>query len=432
MIQRLVPSMLGGLAAAACFVYPAFVAAESPQAVADWPGFRGGKNGIAPTLAVPDVSKASLTKLWSVETPTGFSSFTVGGAQAFTVVKREEEGNPTEVLLALDVKSGKEQWATPLSIVTKYDRGGDDGTAENKGGDGPRSTPAFADGIVYVIDANLVVYAIDAKTGKDIWKRDVIKQNGGKNIRWQNAASPVIDGDVLLMCGGGQGEALLGLNKKTGAVIWKGEDDIMTHATPVVTDILGTRQCIFFTQSGLVSVDPQKGTVLWRGEFPFKISTAASPVVYEDVVYCSAGYGVGAGAFKISKSGSKFAAQMIWRRENECFNHWSTPVVKDGYLYGMFSFKEYGAGPVACVDIRTGKDMWKEPGFGPGQVILSGDNLIALSDKGEVVFINANPEGYKELKREALLEGKVWSYPVLAYNRLFARSTVEGGCWELK
>jgi len=43
-------------------------------------------------------------------------------------------------------------------------------------------------------------------------------------------------------------------------------------------------------------------------------------------------------------------------------------VVKDGYLYGMFSFKEYGAGPLACVDIRsTGKDMWKEAGFGPGQ-----------------------------------------------------------------
>lgn len=399
---------------------------------ADWPGFRGGKNGIAPALAVRDVSKASLTNLWKVETPTGFSSFAVGGAQVFTVVKREVEGNPTEVLLALDVRTGKEQWAKELSIVTKYDRGGDDGTSDNKGGDGPRSTPAFDDGLVYVIDANLVVYALDAKSGKEVWKREVMKENGGKNIRWQNAASPVVDGNVLLMAGGGAGQALLGLDKKTGKVVWKGEDDEMTHATPVVTEIHGVRQCIFFTQKGLVAVDPQKGTVLWRGDFPYKISTAASPVVYEDVVYCSAGYGVGAGAFKVSKSGDGFSAQMIWRRENECFNHWSTPVVKDGYLYGMFSFKEYGAGPVACVDIRTGEDQWKEPGFGPGQVILSGDTLLALSDKGELVFIEANAKGYKELKREGLVEGKVWSYPVLAYDRIFARSTVEGGCWELR
>jgi outer membrane protein assembly factor BamB len=225
---------------------------------------------------------------------------------------------------------------------------------------------------------------------------------------------------------------LLGLNKETGAVKWKGEDDGLTHATPVIADILGTHQCIFFTQTGLVSVEPQSGKVLWRAAFPFKTSTAASPVVYEDIVYCSAGYGVGAGAFKIAKSGSAFTATALWRRENECFNHWSTPVVKDGYLYGMFSFKEFGKGPLACVDIKTGKDMWKQEGFGPGQVILSGDVVVALSDKGEVVFAKTNSASYEELKREQIVSGKVWSYPVLAYNHLFARSTVEGGCWELK
>ena len=46
-------------------------------------------------------------------------------------------------------------------------------------------------------------------------------------------------------------------------------------------------------------------------------------------------------------------------------------MVKDGYLYGMFSFKKYGVGPAECVDIRTGDVKWKQPGFGAGQVILS-------------------------------------------------------------
>jgi hypothetical protein len=106
--------------------------------------------------------------------------------------------------------------------------------------------------------------------------------------------------------------------------------------------------------------------------------------------------------------------------------------VKDGFLYGMFSFKEYGKGPVACVDIRTGDVKWKQEGFGPGQVILADKTLIAISDKGEFVFIDANPEKYTELKRDQVIKGKVWSYPVLAYDHLFARSTIEGGCWELK
>ncbi len=433
MMSRLVkPLVLGGVTVAAVIVHAALPPRAGTPGAAEWPAFRGAKNGNAPALPVADAGKIKLTKTWKVETPTGFSSFAVAAGKAFTIVKREVDGNPSEVLVALAAKDGTEAWSAPLTILNKYDGGGDSGAPDNKGGDGPRSTPTVSDGVVYAIDANLGVYAFDAATGKSLWKRDVMKENAGVQIKWQNAASPVIDGDVLLMCGGGSGQALLGLNKKTGDVVWKGEDDKMTHATPVIADILGVHQCIFFTQAGLVAVDPQKGTVLWRAEFPFKVSTAASPVVFEDIVYCSAGYGVGAGAFKISKSGASMSAAPLWRRENECFNHWSTPVLKDGYLYGMFSFKEYGSGPVACVDIRTGKDMWKEPGFGPGQVILSGDTVIALSDKGEVVFIKAQPTGYKELKREDILEGKVWSYPVLAYNHLFARSTVEGGCWELK
>jgi outer membrane protein assembly factor BamB len=398
---------------------------------ADWPQFRGSNNGIAPVLPVPDAGKIQLKNLWKVPTPTGFGSFAVSGTQAFTIVAREVDGNNSETLIALDITSGKEQWAKPLDVAT-HKGGGDAGAPDNKGGDGPRSTPTVNEGKVYATDSNLTVHCFEAKDGTEVWKHDVMKENGGKNITWENAASPIIDGGLVLLCGGGKGQALLGLDKLTGAVKWKGQDDGMTHSTPILTDLLGTHQCIFFTQSGLVSVEPQTGKVLWRAPFPYKVSTAASPVVYEDIVYCSAGYGVGAGAFKIAQSGAEFTATPLWRRENECFNHWSTPVVKDGYLYGMFSFKEFGKGPLACVDIKTGKDMWKQPGFGPGQVILSGDVVIAMTDAGEVVFVHTNSASYEELKREKLITGKVWSYPVLAYNHLFARSTVEGGCWEIK
>jgi outer membrane protein assembly factor BamB len=404
------------------------VASTKSAAAADWPAFRGPDNGNAPALPVKDASKIQLKNLWKVPTPTGFGSFAVSGTQAFTIVTKEAEGNSGETLVALDITNGKEQWAKSLAIIAKYDNGGNSGG----GGDGPRSTPAVSDGKVYVIDSNLVVHCFDAKDGKIVWKRDLVKENGGKVIQWQNAASPVIDGGLVLLCGGGPGQSLLGLDKNTGAVKWKGEDETLTHATPILADILGVHQCIFFTHSGLVSVEPQTGKELWRAAFPWNTSTAASPVVYEDIVYCSAGYKVGGGAFKIAKSGDKFTATELWRREKECINHWSTPVVKDGYLYGMFSFKEYGKGPLCCVDIKTGKDMWKQAGFGAGQVILSGDVVIAMTDGGEVVFVHTNSASYEELKREKLVTGKVWSYPVLAYNHLFVRSTVEGGCWEIK
>ena len=164
-----------------------------------------------------------------------------------------------------------------------------------------------------------------------------------------------------------------------------------------------------------------------------KTSTAASPVVFEDIVYCSAGYGVGAGAVKISRSGSKFEAKEIWRTENKNMNHWSTPVCVDGYLYGMFSFKEYGRGPMACVDIRTGEEKWSEEGFGPGNVILTGDEkVLLLGDRGQLVLVDTNSRRYDEIVRaKKVIDGKCWSTPVLSDGRVYLRSISEAVCLDV-
>ena len=91
-------------------------------------------------------------------------------------------------------------------------------------------------------------------------------------------------------------------------------------------------------------------------------------------------------------------------------NHWSTPVVKDGHLYGMFSFKEYGKGPLACVDIRTGEMKWSQTGFGAGNVLMGKEgNVLALTDAGVFVLVYANPSADKELGRAKAIFG--WKSP---------------------
>ena len=272
------------------------------------------------------------------------------------------------------------------------------------------------------------MHCLDAARGKQIWSRDIIKEFAGRMIGWKNAASPLVDGDLVFLMGGGEGEALLAFNKHTGKVVWKAHDDKMTHAMPVAATIHGVRQVIFLTQSGLVGVAPKTGEVLWRQPFPYNVSTAASPVVFEDIVYCSAGYGVGAGAYRVRKVDGRFETEQLWRKPNQLMNHWSTPVCKDGYLYGMFSFKNYGAGPMKCVDIRTGKVEWSVDGFGPGNCIAIGDRVLALSDKGEVIVIDPAPEQYRELYRIDALDGKCWSTPSFSNGRLYVRSTKEGAC----
>jgi outer membrane protein assembly factor BamB len=404
--------------------------ASAPAAAAPasgWAAYRGsgGDGRSAESLTKKAVPAEAA---WKIATETGFSSFAIAGGKAYTLVTREMDGNPTEVCLALDAASGKEAWAAPLGLGLKYGHdGGNSGTPDNGGGDGPRSTPVVSGDKVYVLDSHLKLFALNAADGKEAWAVDLVASHGAKNIKWLNAASPVVDGDRVFVAGGGASQSLLAFNKDSGAVIWKGESDAITHATPVMADLGGVRQVIFFTQTGLVSVRAENGRVLWRQKFPFNVSTAASPVVFGDIVYCSAGYNVGGGAYRVEKSGEDFAVTEIWRTENDNINHWSTPVVKDGYLYGMFGFKEYGACPLACVDIRTGEKKWSQPGFGPGNVILSADGtLVALSDKGEVVLAEAKPDAYTELSRGDVLEGKCWSTPALAAGRVFVRSTTQG------
>ena len=410
----------------------AFVGLPAAVAVA-WPQYNGANSNrtTAGIIANTNWGSTGPKQLWKVKTDTGFSSFVVSGDQVFTTVKREFDGNASETILALNAADGKELWAHPMGL-TRYDGGGDSGASDNKGGDGPRSTPAFDDGLVYAIDGALNIECVNATDGKKVWGHSIAKDFGGGNIKWMNAASPLVEGDAVYAIGGGKGQAILCFDKKTGNVKWKKYDYTMTHATPIAATILEKRQVIFFAREGLVSVDPQNGEELWFFEYPFRTSTAAAPVVWNDIVYCSAGYGVGAGACKIVKVGSGFKAEELWRKDGDLQNHWSTPVCKDGFLYGMFSFKEYGKGPLKCVDIRNGEVKWSEDGYGPGNVILVGEHLVALSDKGEVALVEATSSGYKELSRSDVLAGKCWSTPVFASGCIYARSTEEGVCLDLR
>ena len=115
-------------------------------------------------------------------------------------------------------------------------------------------------------------------------------------------------------------------------------------------------------------------------------------------------------------------------KKNDMFNHWSTPIYHDRHLYGMFSFKKYGDGPLQCIELITGKIKWSHDGYGPGNVILSGDNLIALADDGFLAVVKASPSKYHELARKKILNGKCWSTPILSNGLVLARSTEEAVC----
>lgn len=416
------------------FAIAASLAAAITVQAADWPQYRGPNLDGSTTEKIAAKWPAGGPKaLWKVPAPSGFSSFTVAGGKAFTQVTRNVGGVDREVAIALDANTGKEAWAFPVGGTAYGHNGGNAGAPGNDGGDGPRSTPTVVGGKVYVLSSDLALFCLDANTGKQVWTHDLMKEFAGRNITWKNAASPLVDGNLVFVAGGGAGQSLLAFNKDTGALAWKSQDETITHSTPVVATIHGVKQVVYFMKSGLVSVAAADGKLLWKAPYRFNVSTAITPVVAGDVVYCSAGYGVGGGAFKVSKAGGGFKADQLWQipGDKEVANHWSTPVFKDGHLYGMFQFKEYGTGALKCVELATGKVKWSKSGFGPGNVILLGGQVLALSDAGDLVVVEALPSAYTEVSRAKAVTGKCWSTPVVSNGRVYVRSTKEAACLDV-
>lgn len=417
------PFICGGLWLAGCSVISA----------AEWPQYRGPETGgVALEKIAPAWPDAGPRLRWRVPTPDGFSSFVVGQGKVFTIVARPVNGALSEVCVAWDANSGKELWAAPIGVA-KYQGGGDSGAEGNKGGDGPRSTPAVSGGKVFLYSADMVLSCLDAATGKPLWQKNILADFQGKNIGWKSAMSPVVDNGLVYIAGGGAGQSMLAFKAASGELAWKAGDDAITHATPVVTTLHGVRQVIFLMQSGLVSLEAASGKSLWAFPFPYRTCTGCSPVVAGGIVFCTAGYEVGGAACQVVKTGSGFEAKELWRLKGNAVvaSLWSTPVCRDGYLYGLLSFKKFANGPLKCVDLKTGVVKWEQPGFGAGQVLLCGNHLLVLADDGTVTLAEASPAAYKEIARFKAIAGKCWSTPALSDNVLFVRSTKEGACFEL-
>jgi outer membrane protein assembly factor BamB len=384
---------------------------------ADWTEYHGPKHDSSSTETIAAFSTEGPRELWRIKMGEGFGTYVAAGGKAYLTC---EDGG-IEKCVALDAATGKPLWTTPMDNRTIH---------ESQGGNGPRSTPAIDGDRIYVLGTYLKLLCLDAKSGKPIWGHDIDKEYHGQSAegsigKWGNAASPVLDGDLVFIVGGGSGKSLMAFDKKSGKVAWAHGDEKLTHATPTIATIQGIRQVIFYTQSGLVACETIGGKELWRFPVPFKVSSAASPVVYQDVVYCAAAYGVGGAACEIIKSDKGLAAKELWRNK-DMQNHWSTPVCKDGYVYGLYGWRALGTAPLKCVDIKTGKQFWSHDGFGQGGIQLVGDRLVVLGDAGQLVVVEASPDGYKELSRAQPLHGKCWNMPVVSEGRLFARSSDPG------
>ncbi|HKI03838.1 MAG TPA: PQQ-binding-like beta-propeller repeat protein [Thermoanaerobaculia bacterium] len=372
---------------------------------ADWPQFRGpNRDGISPETAVLKSWPASGPKvLWKVPLGEGYSQVVSAKGRLFTLAGQGGD----EVAAALDAATGKQVWR--VRIDRKYESGQ---------GNGPRSTPTVDGDLVYVLSASGKLAALRTANGQVAWQHDLRGEYGANPPGWGVSTSPLVEGNLLVVNVGGTGnKSIVAFDKTSGKPVWTSQNDGAGYSAPIAITVRGVRQIIVFTADAIVSVSPKDGKLFWRS--PWKTDydvNAATPVFFPpDKLFVSSGYGTGSTLFQIRAGDGGASAVEVWKSRG-MKNQFSSSVLHNGILYG------FDDGTLKAMEAGTGKERWKQRGFGHGSLILAGGHLIVLSDRGKLALLPATPEEYRELGSAQVLDGKCWTSPSLADGRLYVRN----------
>jgi outer membrane protein assembly factor BamB len=389
------------------------IVAATVQGGADWPQYRGpNTDGISPEKGINKNWAAKPPKmLWKVDlTDGGYSGPAVSGGMVYII---DHEGDQ-DIVRALSLADGQEAWRYAYGDTDQ----GNYGYA--------RSTPTVSGGKVYTVSRLGVANCLNAKTGDLVWTRNVVGDYGSQRPQWDLAHSPVIDGQKLILCPGGQNAGMVALDKDTGKTLWQGGGTTVSgYSTPVIATIGGVRQYVVTIQKGMMGVDPQTGKVLWNAPWETGCDVnAANPIVMGNNVYISSGYGHGCGVYAVSGSN----ATKVW--ENKAIQaHFSSAILSGGYIFGTGD-----PGFLVCLNPKNGQVMWQQKGFEKGGVVGVDGTVIALDgSNGDVIMAALSPAGYKELGRLAgPLGGQSWTAPIVAQGKLIIRNKKSIACLDLR
>ncbi len=402
-------------------------ASTTPPAAGDWPQWRGpNRDGVSTeTGLLTEWPEGGPKVLWSRPAGDGYSSIVVSRGRAFTMVQDGED----EAVVCWDAVDGTERWRYRYPAHFRH----------RQYGDGPRSTPAVAGDLMYTVGGTGIMHCLKAFTsnpaGEVVWRKDLREAFGGPLLEWGIAFSPQVVGRlVYTMPGGPDGRSLAALDKDTGAVVWHQLDDPPSYSSPVVGDLAGRPQAVFLTGRRLVGLAADTGRLLW--EYPWDPGPAHTPshistplVIHLDVgdyVFNASGYDKGCALLKIVPDGEACRAELVYK--NRSLRTVFSSAVREGdYLYGFDDTN------LACIDLRRGKRMWSERGFGKGSLTLADGMLIILGEHGTLALAAADPHEYRERSRfEHSEQIGSWTVPVVAGGRLYVRDKNRVVCYDIK
>lgn len=383
-----------------------FADASTSPSPAEWAQFRGPSQDSRGHDPEVFQKGTGLALGWKKPLGPGYSSVTVAGGVAVTLFGGEKQ----DYAIAFDAHNGAELWRFEMGPAY-----------QGKGGsyDGPLATPAIDGDRVYVLGATGDLFALNLKTGISLFRVN-LKDLGGPEPYFGFTASPLIDGDILLVHVAGKDAkaGLLGLDKKTGKQLWAGAPFEQVYGTGVLATLQGRRQILVSATKQLMSFDTQTGELLWRLETEFQLGGHLTQIGDDRFFMQSNHYQDESVLLKVGGEKGKYEPSIQWKTR-EIGRGAGMAVYREGFLYG------YSGKFLTCIDVVTGERRWKSRPPGEGFLILVEDHLAVAARKGGVHLIEATPEAYREKAGLAVFDGVAYNPPSYAYGKLYVRSMGE-------
>ncbi|MEM7475438.1 MAG: PQQ-binding-like beta-propeller repeat protein [Planctomycetota bacterium] len=388
----------------------------------DFPCFLGteGDGSLPHVHLSSDWHSRSPELLWRHPIGLGWASFAIVGQAAVTMEQRGE----SECVVCYDALTGDELWVHH-----------DTRRFEDEHGDGPRTTPAISDGLVYSLGADGLLLCLRLADGQLLWQAETLQNREEDNLLWGMSGSPLVAKGRVFVTPGGKGQSAMCFDASSGALRWKSGDDRGAYSSPMLVNLEGQEQLLSFNGAGLRAFDAQSGEPLWlvpwltQGEMqrvnvaqPIQLENAKDGHAAEFLL--SSGYGRGTARIALAKEDGQWSTQTLWH-SIRLRSKMSNFIVFKDHVYGLDS------GILTCINVENGKRVWKRGRYGHGQMLLAGNKLLIQAENGQVVLVAASPEGHQVLGEINALDGKTWNNLALAGDLLIVRNDNEAAAYKL-
>ena len=387
------------------------------QETGEWPQWRG------PNRDAVSV-ETNLLSSWSGADPKlvwqtyglgeGYSSVVIADGRVFTTGKQDGD----VYAFALSADSGEKLWERQIGSTSRT----------------PCSTPTVDGERLYALDPDGNLVCLTVASGEVVWRKSFLNDFDGKMQSGRGyGESPLVDGAKLICTPGGKDTTLVALDKYDGRPIWHAAipelgpngSDGAGFSSIVISEAAGVRQYVQFVGRGLVGVDAANGTLLW-GYNHLAVETAniPTPIVRDDFVFAANGYSAGSVFLRLHPDvNNGIKVEEVYRLSASRFqNHHGGIVLVGDFVYGGHGNNN---GLPTCIDLKTGKVLWKRrgPGTGSAALVYADGHLYFRYQNGVMALIEASPEGF-HLKGTFNIPGAggdSWAHPVVVGGRLYLR-----------